>query len=120
MGQVALGFRSLLVKVAVFIVLAALLAWAMGGTLWPRPETAEFTGVDFAGRTWYWKLLVGGSDDEVARVRWQLMVTPNAGRTHPFNDRFYAAAVKEPVVAGTALYVGVQPVDAASWSSNGA
>ena len=36
MGQVYLGFRSLLVKIAVFVVMAALLAWALGGTLWPK------------------------------------------------------------------------------------
>ncbi len=36
MGQVYLGFRSLLLKFAVFVVMAALLAWAIGGTLWPR------------------------------------------------------------------------------------
>ena len=36
MGQVYLGFRSLLVKAAIFVVMAALLAWAIGGTLWPR------------------------------------------------------------------------------------
>ena len=36
MGQVLLGFRSLLFKIAVFLVMAALLAWALGGTLWPR------------------------------------------------------------------------------------
>ncbi len=38
MSQVALGLRSLLVKLAIFFVMAALLAWALGGTLWPRPE----------------------------------------------------------------------------------
>lgn len=36
MGQVYLGFRSLLLRIAVFVVMAALLAWALGGTLWPR------------------------------------------------------------------------------------
>ena len=36
MGQIYLGFRSLLFKIAVFVVMAALLAWALGGTLWPR------------------------------------------------------------------------------------
>ena len=36
MGQVYLGFRSLLFKIAVFVVMAALLAWVLGGTLWPR------------------------------------------------------------------------------------
>jgi hypothetical protein len=37
MGQVALGFRSLLVKVSIFVVMAALLAWTLGGTLFPQP-----------------------------------------------------------------------------------
>jgi len=36
MWQVVLGLRSLLVKIAVFVTMAALLAWALGGTLWPR------------------------------------------------------------------------------------
>ena len=37
MGQVVLGFRSLAVKLAVFVALATVLAWILGGTLWPRP-----------------------------------------------------------------------------------
>ena len=41
MGQVALGFRSLLIKLAVFFMMAVLLAWALGGTLWPRAEVAD-------------------------------------------------------------------------------
>ena len=36
MWQVVLGLRSLIFKLAVFVVMAALLAWALGGTLWPR------------------------------------------------------------------------------------
>ena len=36
MGQVILGFRSLLVKIAVFVLMAAMLAWILGGTLWPK------------------------------------------------------------------------------------
>ncbi len=36
MGQVLLGLRSLFVRIAVFVTMAALLAWALGGTLWPR------------------------------------------------------------------------------------
>ncbi|MBC24085.1 MAG: hypothetical protein CMJ32_09255 [Phycisphaerae bacterium] len=38
MGQLALGFQSLLFKLAIFVVMAALLAWALGGTLWPRSQ----------------------------------------------------------------------------------
>ena len=36
MGQVLLGLRSLFVRIAIFVTMAALLAWALGGTLWPR------------------------------------------------------------------------------------
>lgn len=35
-AQLFLGFRSLAVKILIFVVMAALLAWAIGGTLWPR------------------------------------------------------------------------------------
>ncbi len=51
MGQVILGFRSLLVKIAVFVVMASMLAWILGGTLWPKTavrvvgEPVEVDGV---------------------------------------------------------------------------
>lgn len=51
MGQVLLGLRSLFVRIAIFVTMAALLAWALGGTLWPRTsirtigETALCDGV---------------------------------------------------------------------------
>ena len=35
-SQVFLGFRALAVKLLIFVIMAALLAWAIGGTLWPR------------------------------------------------------------------------------------
>ncbi len=35
MGQIYLGFRSLAVKLVVFFLMAAMLAWILGGTLWP-------------------------------------------------------------------------------------
>ena len=37
-AQLFLGFRSLAVKILIFVIMAALLAWALGGTLWPRPQ----------------------------------------------------------------------------------
>ena len=54
MGQVILGFRSLLVKIAVFVVMASMLAWILGGTLWPKTavrivgEPVEIDGVRWA------------------------------------------------------------------------
>ncbi|MBG80976.1 MAG: hypothetical protein CMJ39_09740 [Phycisphaerae bacterium] len=55
MGQVALGFRSLLVRAAVFFVMAALLAWALGGTLWPRAVGVKLDEVSFGGKDWVWR-----------------------------------------------------------------
>lgn len=54
MGQLALGVRSLLIRLAIFFVMAILLAWALGGTLWPRPVTAQAMSITSGGQTWSW------------------------------------------------------------------
>ncbi|MEC7353398.1 MAG: hypothetical protein VYD99_09760, partial [Planctomycetota bacterium] len=88
-AQVMLGLRSLLVKVAVFFVMAALLAWALGGTLFPRPEVVDYSPVTFQGSQWWLRMLAGG--DEPGAVRWMLMER-NGGKTfaqpglHPQDD----------------------------------
>ncbi len=64
MGQVALGFRSLLIKAGIFFVMAGLLAWALGGTLFPR--NLNFSGVGNI----YWKASIGGDIDG---MQWSLM-----------------------------------------------
>ncbi len=38
MSQVLLGFRNLSVRIAIFVALAALLVWFLGGSLFPRPD----------------------------------------------------------------------------------
>ena len=53
MGQIYLGFRSLAVKLVVFFLMAAMLAWILGGTLWPTltmgvvQPTVEAKGITF-------------------------------------------------------------------------
>ena len=54
MGQLALGVRSLLIRLAIFFVMAILLAWALGGTLWPRPVTAQAMSITTGEETWSW------------------------------------------------------------------
>ncbi len=61
MGQVALGFRSLLVRAAVFFIMAALLAWALGGTLWPRAVGVFVDTASFQGEDWAWRAEVDES-----------------------------------------------------------
>ena len=58
MGQIALGFRSLMIRLAIFFVMALLLAWALGGTLWPRPVTASAMSIDAGGVVWNWDVRI--------------------------------------------------------------
>jgi hypothetical protein len=108
MGQFALGIRSLLIKSAVFVILAALLAWALGGTLFPRPEVARLPSIAFDGSKWQWKLLVGGKVD--GEVKWELVRWAKEGEESPAipsarwsqgaglliaNDTLYAAGQRD-------------------------
>jgi hypothetical protein len=102
MGQFALGLRSWLVKITVFVIMAALLAWALGGTLFPRPSVAKFEPVSFAGERWYWKLSVGGKN--AGEVRWDLMTQGEDDKTAPFDANRHWAEVAGPIVSGDTLY----------------
>ena len=66
MGQLALGFRSLLIKAVIFFVMAGLLAWVLGGTLFPKPTIVNLPG---AGQI-YWKMSSGG---DIHGLQWSLM-----------------------------------------------
>ncbi len=103
MGQVALGVRSLLIKVAVFVALASALAWALGGTLWPRPQVAQFDQVSFNGREWHWQLAVGGARSEPSWVRWTMMQRTESGVAVTVDEREWID-VAGPVVTESALY----------------
>jgi hypothetical protein len=66
MGQVSLGVRSLLIKAVIFFIMAGLLAWALGGTLFPQPTIVNLPG---AGNV-YWRVSTGG---EINGLQWSLM-----------------------------------------------
>ena len=67
MGQVALGLRSLVVRIVVFIVMATLLAWVLGGTLWPRPVSAiQRPVINAGGSQWGWRVTVNPTSLEVS------------------------------------------------------
>ena len=109
--QVILGLRSLIVKAVVFFIMAALLAWALGGTLFPRPEVVDYGKVTFNGTEWWLRMLAGG--DQPGAVRWYLMAR-NGGKTFPQphlhgdpEDVGWLDATG-PVVADNVLYVAYQ------------
>jgi hypothetical protein len=62
MGQLALGVRSLLIRLAIFFVMAILLAWALGGTLWPRPVYATAIESTSGDISWSWEVRVSSYD----------------------------------------------------------
>ena len=83
MGQLALGLRSLLIKGAIFFVMAGLLAWVLGGELFPQPTIVNLPG---AGEV-YWRVSSGGringlrwalvhDDEEISTGHWQSVVGP--------------------------------------------
>ena len=106
MGQLALGFRSLLIKAAVFVAMASLLAWALGGTLWPRPQVARLQAVEFAGGTWHWQLAVGGARSEPSWVRWTMMFSDGADAAATSADERRWIEPAGPVVTSERLYYG--------------
>jgi hypothetical protein len=110
MGQFALGIRSLLFKAAIFVVLAALLAWALGGTLFPRPSRTEFHAATFAGHQWMWRVSVYDrrafeKRDPAKTLQWELS-------WHDTNDKrqglteYAWTEVAGPVVSNNLMYFG--------------
>lgn len=122
MGQVFLGFRSLLIKIAIFFVLAAGLAWVLGGTLWSRAQTADFPGVSFANRQWFWRLAVGGGGDydptanaPSNRIRWTLMTRGERGGPKPFDNVNWVEATGPVVADGSLYFAGLSAFDHGIW-----
>tara|TARA_Y100001970_G_C14109623_1_gene790129 strand:+ start:397 stop:867 length:471 start_codon:yes stop_codon:yes gene_type:complete len=76
MGQVALGFRSLAIKGAVFFVMASLLAWALGGELLPRPQSIDETRVQVSGVEIWWQMTTRRSGRPLIRYE---LVRKNEG-----------------------------------------
>jgi len=102
MGQVALGLRSLVVRIVVFFIMAALLAWALGGTLWPRPVSAiQRPVINAGGVQWGWRVTVDPASLEVSYE----LTQRRDGRWEPVTGGGPFPAVM-PLVAGNA---GEQP-----------
>jgi hypothetical protein len=113
MGQLALGLRSLFLRFAIFFVLAAALAWALGGTLFPRPERVDGPRVEFAGREWFVRLSAGG--EHPGEARYELMVVENGEKPTPVGGMFADAG--EIVVSDGSLHVPMRSLrpDGGAW-----
>jgi hypothetical protein len=116
MGQVALGFRNLFYRLAVFVLMAALLAWFLGGTLFPRAERADGPAVMWRGAAWRLRLSLGG--DGPGSVRWELVRQAEDGKPAPWPlpgfDRWIEAA--GPIASDELLYVAFRDHDSTEWT----
>ena len=70
MGQATLAFRNLLVRVAIFVVLAAILAWFFNGTIFGK-HTVNFPAITWDGREWAAQVIGNGTRPD--EVRWSLL-----------------------------------------------
>jgi hypothetical protein len=113
MGQFALGIRSLVLKSAVFVILAALLAWTLGGRLW-GPARTDFTqqAVEWNGARWHWRMLVGSRD--ARDLKWNLMRRKGDGDVEVARE--VMGAVAGPVAGADGLYYASQETDAEGWT----
>ncbi|MDZ4831049.1 MAG: hypothetical protein SGJ09_12745 [Phycisphaerae bacterium] len=116
MGQFALGIRSLVIKLAIFVAMAALLAWALGGTLFPRAEAADGPAVTWHAATWRLRLEVGG--EHHGQARWHLVresanEKPEYWTLAGFEHWSDAAG---PVATDSTLYLAFRDRDAAEWT----
>ena len=116
MGQFALGIRSLVIKIAIFVAMAAMLAWLLGGTLFPRAEAADGPAVTWRAATWRLRLEVGG--EHHGQARWHLL--RQSGDAKP---EFWTLAGFEqwsdaagPVATESKLYVAFRDRDSAEWT----
>ena len=106
MGQFALGLRSLLIKSTIFVIMAALLAWALGGTLWPRPHIADLrlSRTPVGTQVYFWR--VSQKDRLQEFAAWQLMIKPNAmDEAKPADEREWFNGAG-PIVTAKELHFG--------------
>lgn len=75
--QVALGLRSLAIKLAVFVVLAGVFAWFVGGSIFPGSQVVNGPAVEWAGVAWHPQ--VTGNGRHSAPVEWRIYRTDANG-----------------------------------------
>lgn len=68
--QLILGLRSLAFKIAVFVVLAGIFAWFLGGSIFPGSQVVNCPS--FSWNNAQWHLQITGNGNRPAPIRWRL------------------------------------------------
>ncbi|MBU3729392.1 MAG: hypothetical protein FGM37_09135 [Phycisphaerales bacterium] len=107
MSQLALGLRALIVRLTVFFVMAAVLAWILGGTLFPSPQSVTFPPFEVGGVSYAWR--VTGNAREAGPVSWSLVRSGESGM-RPFDVGVPAPWLRTwgPLVHAGGALVGVE------------
>ncbi|MSR68846.1 MAG: hypothetical protein EXS17_00645 [Phycisphaerales bacterium] len=71
MYQVGLGLRSLAIKSAVFVLLAGIFAWVIGGSIFPGSQVVNLLSFPWQGETWHAQIT--GNGRSPAPVEWRLV-----------------------------------------------
>jgi hypothetical protein len=118
-SQVLLGVRNLSLRIAVFVALAAALAWFLGGELFPRAKSLAGSAVSGAGvsaRVVLWYTPDGLVSE---RAQWRLEIDSGSGvrRVEPA-----WTAATEPVIDanGTVFIGGLANGNWSVWSARAA
>jgi hypothetical protein len=75
--QLLLGLRSLAIRIVIFVVLAGLFAWMIGGSIFPGSQVVNLPS--FQWRQQAWNLQVAGNGNRAAPVRWRLLSVDASG-----------------------------------------
>lgn len=75
--QLALGLRSLAVKIAIFLCLAGVLAWVIGGSIFPGSQVVNLPAFEWGSSTWH--MQVRGNGRSPSPVVWRLLSSDPAG-----------------------------------------
>lgn len=115
MGQLLLGFRSLIIKAVIFMIMAALLAWALGGTLFPRPHVANLRdqAVCIDESCYFWRISIDARRQDHAR--WELMVERPEEPTQPISAQTWRAGAGPARVPGTSNIAFAGEGQAGQW-----
>ncbi|MBM4008280.1 MAG: hypothetical protein FJ285_01660 [Planctomycetes bacterium] len=75
--QLLLGLRSLAIRIVIFVVLAGVFAWMIGGSIFPGSQVVNLPS--FQWRQQAWNLQVTGNGNRAAPVRWRLLCVDARG-----------------------------------------
>lgn len=75
--QLLLGLRSLAIRIVIFVVLAGVFAWMIGGSIFPGSQVVNLPS--FQWRQQAWNLQVTGNGNRASPVRWRLLAVDARG-----------------------------------------